>query len=181
MGSPNSSAPLHTAAVSQGNSVVADPWSVSTHASMMEGTIRTQKNSWEPVALAYRDNDAHEITDRRVQHRVHKIDIHSEDEELAYLLHDFGVWHLGSKTCWSICPHLITAGELRQTPIFPVSDMISGISFVWSIVVAMSSSNCRGDKSFGLAGLIRRLTTEILTDCARACDKASLVLRLRAI
>jgi hypothetical protein len=49
--------------------------------------------------------------------------------------------------------------SLLGIPIFPVSDNVFGISFVCSIVELINSSN-----------------SEILTDCARACESESLVL-----
>jgi hypothetical protein len=67
-------------------------------------------------------------------------------------------------------------------PIFPVVLIISGYSFVSSIVAEIKSSNFqRAISDGGVNALQRReknvLTREIFTDCARAWDNDNFVLR----
>ena len=66
-------------------------------------------------------------------------------------------------------------------PIFPVVLIISGYSFVSSIVAEIKSSNFQRAISDVREHLQRRekkvLTREIFTDCARAWDNDNFVLR----
>lgn len=60
-------------------------------------------------------------------------------------------------------------------PIFPVSLMISGISFVSSILEDINSSNYEVLRRSAIAISMKR-TSDIFTDCESACDKDSFVL-----
>ena len=65
-------------------------------------------------------------------------------------------------------------------PILPVSLIISGYSFVSTIVVEINSSNFITRYQInGLQGMIRKAPTrEIFTDCESACDNDNFVLEM---
>lgn len=78
-----------------------------------------------------------------------------------------------------------TDRPLCGRPILPVSLIISGYSFVSSIVVEINSSNFRGDirrQIEGVHGLWGRrrkaLTRDIFTDCESAWDNDNFVLEI---
>jgi hypothetical protein len=60
-------------------------------------------------------------------------------------------------------------------PIFPVSLMISGMSFVSSILEDINSSNYEVFRRLATVTNTER-TSDIFTDCESACDKESFVL-----